>query len=141
MFITDAEMSEHRADAESRMGSENGASDCVVRRVDPANPVTDANGFEVDGWADVYSGPFRLGGSTDAAQSRSVNVGDVQVSLAVRVANFPVATTGLRDGDVIEVTGGENTGGFLRIVEASFQDQATARRLPVIETQRPAGWT
>lgn len=117
-------------------------STAVVRRVDPANPGTDENGFEVDGWTTVYDGPFRLGGSTRGdAPTRRVSVGDVELQLAARVAHFPASTTGLRDGDVIEVTEGENAGAFLRIVEASWQDQATALRVPVVEAQRPSGWS
>lgn len=104
-------------------------------------PTTDANGFEVDGWVDVYSGPFRLGGSANVGQTRNATVGEVEVTLAVRTAHFPATTTGLRDGDLIEVTSGENAGAFLRIVEASWQDQSTARRVPVVEAQRPGGWS
>lgn len=133
MSVTSTLAAGRRA-AESRM-----TSTALVKR--PGGTTTDANGFEVDGWTQVYSGPFRLSGSTrGGAGSRTARVGDVDVELAVRVAHFPAATTGLRDGDVIEVTGGENTGGFLRIVEASFQDQATARRVPVVEATKPSGW-
>lgn len=128
---------ELRAQAESRM-----TSTALVRRVDPDNPTTDGNGFEVDGWAEVYAGKFRLGGSErGGSAARKVNIGDVEVALAVRVAHFPADAAGLRDGDLIEVTSGDCAGVFLRVVEASFQDQATARRVPVIETDRPGGWT
>jgi hypothetical protein len=107
----------------------------------PGGSTTNADGFEVDGWSDVYTGPFRLGGANaGGAGSRTVTIGDTEVTLAVRVAHFPADTTGLVDGAVIEVTGGENAGQFLRIVEASWQDQSTARRVPVIEAQRPGGW-
>lgn len=124
-----------RRAAESRMTSR-----AVIKR--PGGTTTDANGYEVDGWTVIYSGPFRLSGSTrGGAGSRTVSVGDVDVELAVRVAHFPATTTGLRDGDLIEVTGGENAGGFLRIVEASWQDQATALRVPVVEAERPGGWS
>lgn len=129
-----AVLPELRAHAESRM-----ASTALVRRL--GGKTTDANGFEVDGWTDVYSGPFRIGGSANAATFRKETVSDLEIDVAVRVAHFPAATAGLKDGDLIEVTGGENTGGFLRIVEASWQDQATARRVPVVEAQRPGGWT
>lgn len=103
---------------------------------------TNAEGFQVAGWTTVYTGlPMRLGGSDrGGAGSRSVVVGDVELALAVRVASFPYDTANLRDGDVVEVTAGENAGAFLRIVEASWQDQATARRVPVIEAQKPEGW-
>ena len=116
-------------------------STAKVRRLG-GTPTTDANGFQVDGLTDVYTGPFRLGGSErGGAGSRTVRVGDVEVTLAVRIGHFPAGTTGLADGDIIEVTAGENAGAFLRIVEASWQDQSTARRVPVIEAQRPGGWT
>lgn len=131
----DAELPYLRSQAESRM-----TSTALVRRL--GGKTTDADGFEVDGWTDVYDGPFRLGGSNrGGAGARTVDVGDVEIEVAVRVAHFPASTVGLRDGDVIEVTAGENTGGFLRIVEASWQDQATARRVPVVEAQMPEGWS
>jgi hypothetical protein len=135
-MFTEQELAEFRADAESRM-----TSTALVKRVDPDNPATDADGFEVDGWAVIYNGPVRIGGSPrGAAASRTARVGDVDVELAVRVAHFPAATTGLRDGDLLEVTSGENAGRFLRIVEATWQDQATARRMPVVEAHKPVGW-
>lgn len=112
-------------------------STAIVRRA--GGKTTDADGFEVDGWTVVHSGPFRLGGSTKAGAVRSVQIADVAVSLAARSAHFPAGTTGLRDGDLIEVTAGENTGVVLRIIEASWQDQATALRVPVVEAQAPAG--
>lgn len=115
-------------------------SRALVKR--PGGTTTDENGFEVDGWTTIYSGPFRLSGSNRGSTgSRTAHVGDIDVELAVRVAHFPATTTGLRDGDVIEVTAGENADNFLRIVEASWQDQATALRVPVVEAQRPGGWT
>lgn len=103
---------------------------------------TDANGFEVPGWATVQTAlPVRLGGADRGGSgTRSASAGGVEVQLAVRVAHFPYDTAGLRDGDVVEVTSGENAGVFVRIVEAAGQDQATARRVPVIETTQPAGW-
>lgn len=102
----------------------------------------DADGFDVPAWTTVYTDlPIRVGGADrGGSTSRSVSVGGVDLQLAVRVASVPHDTTGLRDGDVIEVTSGEFTG-FLRVVEASWQDQATARRLPVVETQEPEGWS
>jgi hypothetical protein len=133
-MFTDQEIAEFRADAESRMTSR-----ALIKR--PNGTTTNADGFKVDAWAIVYDGPFRLGGSTrGGAGSRTARIGDIDVELAVRVAHFPASTTGLRDGDLIEVTGGENTGRFLRIVEATWQDQATARRVPVVEAKRPGGW-
>jgi hypothetical protein len=72
---------------------------------------------------------------------RTVVVGTTEVQLAVRVGHFPAATTLLRDGDLIEITAGENAGLVLQIIEAAWQDQATARRVPVMAVQRPAEWT
>ena len=103
---------------------------------------TDANGFKVPGWATLFTAlPMRLGGADRGGSgTRAATSGGVEVQLAVRVASFPHDTTGLRDGDVVQVTAGENAGVFVRIVEAAWQDQATARRVPVIETTQPAGW-
>jgi hypothetical protein len=54
--------------------------------------------------------------------------------------SVPADTSGLLDGDLVEMTGGENAGLVLRVLEVAFQDQATARRLPVVEVQRPEEW-
>lgn len=115
-------------------------SAATVWREDPANPTT-VNGLETSAWAALYTAlPGRLTGpSGGAAQSRRVTVGLTEVQVAVREWHCPTSTTGLRDGDVIAVTAGEHTGIFLRVVEASGQDQATARRLPVVEIQKPGG--
>lgn len=129
-----------RARAESRMGSTNGASDAVVMR--PTGATTaDPDGFEVPEWATVYTGPFRLGGANAGSSGyRAVTVGAQELQLAVRVGHFPAGTPDLADGDLIEVTAGENAGLVLRIVEASAADQQTALRLPVVQTQRPEEW-
>jgi hypothetical protein len=133
--MSSAALASGRARAESRMTSR-----ARIRRIDPANPTT-VDGIETDGWADVHTDlPMRLGGSSGAAGTRTVTIGETEVQVAVRVASFPADTTGLRDGDVVEVTEGESAGVFARIVEAGWQDQATARRVPVVETQRPEGW-
>ena len=131
----DAELPFLRAEALSRM-----TSHATIKR--QSGTTTDVNGFEVPGWTTLYTAlPMRLGGSDrGGAGTRSATAGGVEVQLAVRVASFPHDTTGLRDGDVVEVTSGENVGTFVRIVEAAWQDQATARRVPVIETTEPAGW-
>jgi hypothetical protein len=112
----------------------------TVRRTDGTS-TTNPAGFEVRAWDDVHVDlPFRLGGSTGAAGSRRVTIGESEVELAVRVGHFPAGTVGLADGDLIEVTEGENAGVVLRIIEASWQDQATARRIPVVEVTRPQEW-
>lgn len=128
----EAELPNLRREAESRMTSR-----ATVRRKVPGGS-TDADGFPVDGWDVVYASlPFRLGGGQ---RSRTRRVGDSEVEVAVRVAHFPASTDTLRDGDLIEATSGENAGLVLQVVEVSWQDQATARRVPVVETQRPTEW-
>jgi hypothetical protein len=59
----------------------------------------------------------------------------------MRTAHFPASTSNLRDGDLLEITSGENTGQVLRVVEADWSDQTTARRVPVVATQRPEEWS
>lgn len=115
------------------------SSTCIVRR---RTGYTTVDGMQVPAWTDVYSGPVRIAGAERGSSgSRTVTVGDTAVSLATRSAHFPAATTGLRDDDLIDVTGGECAGLALRIVEASWHDQATARRLPVVQVQRPEEWS
>lgn len=109
---------------------------------DTGETTTDADGFEVPEWATVYASiAFRLGGANAGSSgTRSVMVGTTELALAVRSGHFPADTDLLFDGDLIEVTDGENVGLILRIVEADWQDQATARRVPVVGTQRPEEW-
>lgn len=116
------------------------SSRCTVKRA--GGKAKNADGFDVSAWSVVYADlPVRVGGAERGGSgSRSATVGGVEVDLAVRVAHFPASTVGLEDGDIVQVTAGEFTG-FLRIVEASWQDQATARRVPVVEAQEPEGWS
>jgi hypothetical protein len=131
----DAALAELRAEAESRM-----TSTCTVMR--PGGTTTDADGYEVPEWAPVHTDlPCRLGGADQGGSgTRTTSIGGAEVQLASRVLSVPADTTGLTDGDLVEMTGGENTGLVLRVLEVAFQDQATARRLPVVETQRPEEW-
>ena len=103
-------------------------------------PTTDDDGFEVDGWEVIEANiPCRLAGSTAGASgTRKVTVADVESQVAVRVLHLPTSTTTLRDGDLVEITDGEQAGRFLRIVEATGADQQTALRVPVYEVPRPA---
>lgn len=130
----DAELPYLRAEAEARM-----LSTATVRR---SGAMVVVDGIESPGWADVVTDvPFRLGGADrGGAGTRTVTIGETEVQLAVRTGSFPAGTTGLQDGDLIEITAGENAGLVLRIVEAAWQDQATARRVPVVEEQRPEEW-
>lgn len=111
-----------------------------VFRADPDNPVI-VDGLETPGWTTLHTNlPGRIAGSRGGtAQTRTVTIGQTEVQVAVREWHFPAGTSGLRDGDIVKVTAGENAGVFLRVVEASWQDQATARRVPVVEIQKPEG--
>lgn len=115
-------------------------STATIWREDPDGPVI-VDGLETPSWVAEFTAlPGRLAGASGgAAQSRKVSIGQTEVQLAVREWHCPASTTGLADGDVVEVTTGEHVGTFLRIVEASGQDQATARRVPVVEIQKPEG--
>lgn len=129
-----------RTRAESRM-----LSRVTVRRKTGYTAQDEGTGLEVPVWDKVYTAlPFRLGGSVTATasrmSSRTREFGGVDVQLAARTGHMPAATDNLADGDYIEVTEGENAGTVLAIVEATWQDQATARRVPVIEAIRPTEW-
>jgi hypothetical protein len=114
-------------------------SRCTIRR---KTGTTVVDGFTVGVWATTYTAlPLRLvSESTGTTQSRRVETAGVQFELAVRTAHLPASTSNLRDGDLLEVTAGENAGMVLRIVEADWSDQTTARRVPVVATQRPEEW-
>lgn len=131
----EAELPNLRAEAEARMTSRA----AVMRKT---GGVTVVGGLEVPEWATVYADtPFRLGGAQrGGAGTRTVTVGGVSTEVALRVGNLPAGTSNLHDNDLIEITAGENTGLVLRIIEAAWQDQATARRVPVISEQRPEEW-
>lgn len=142
-MFTQAERDEFRADAESRFGwaNGNGGSDAIVKRGDPTNPQL-VDGLKVPRWTTTHELlEGRIAGGRGAAASRTVAVGQTDVQVALREWHCAAATTDLRDGDVVEIVAGENAGLFLQIVEAEWQDQATARRLPVMQIQRPKGWT
>ena len=133
--MSDGALISGRFRATSRM-----TSTATIRR--QSGTTTDPDGFQVPGWQTLFTAlPMRLGGAdSGGAGTRSTTSGGVDVQLAIRVASFPHDTTGLRDNDIVQVTSGENAGVFVRIVEAAWQDQSTARRVPVIETTQPAGW-
>lgn len=124
-----------RAQAESRM-----LSTCVVRRRTSLTTQDEDTGLEVPVWSTVYTGRMRLGGSRDAASTRTEDIGGVEVQRALRIAHFPADTDVLADGDLIDVTSGENAGVVLRVVDAAWADQRTARRYPVESTERPGEW-
>jgi hypothetical protein len=124
-----------RAMAEDRMTSRA----AIMRKT---GGTTTVDGLEVPEWATVYADtPFRLGGAQRGGSgTQTVTVGGVSTQVALRVGNLPADTSDLHDNDFIEITAGENVGVVLRIVEAAWQDQATARRVPVVSTDRPEEW-
>lgn len=103
---------------------------------------TNPDGYEVPAWTVVYADlPFRsAGGGVADGGSRGVSVGGVTFEDATGVGNFPHPSELLADGDVLEVTSGEWSGDFYRIIAAIRYDQHTARRLPIQETAKPDGW-
>jgi hypothetical protein len=135
VFFSEAELEQFRAAAEARM-----LSRATVRRKTGATTIG-ANGFEVAGWSIAYTDrPCRIAGmARSQSPSRKLNVGGAEVQVSTRVAHLPHGTV-LRDGDLIEITTGELVGSVWRVVEADAADQQTARRVPVIATERPEEW-
>lgn len=126
-----------RAIAEARM-----LSRCVVWRR-TGGYITNDDGARVPEWGAVYVDlPVRIsGGSSSDGGSRGVTIGSVTFEDATGVGHFPAPSPLLSDGDLFEVTSGEWAGDVYRIVAAIRYDQQTARRLPIVEAQRPAeGW-
>lgn len=126
-----------RSQAESRMLSR--ASIC--RKT--GNMTTDDRGLEVPEWATVHADlPVRVAGTAaNSAPYRTLNIGGAELTIAARVLHFPAATTDLRDGDLAEITAGDTAGSVWQLIEADFQDQATARRVPAVATERPEEWS
>lgn len=122
-----------RTAAEARM-----LSRCTIRRKTAGS---DANGFPI--WDVIHTAlPLRLAGiARGQSQSRRVQTGAIEFEVAMRTANFPADTSDLRDGDLVDITSGDSTGMVLRIVEADWADQSTARRVPVVATGRPEEWS
>lgn len=126
-----------RAAAEARMTSR-----CTIRRKTSATTTDPGTGFQVPVWDAIHTAlPLRLASDADAGQSRRIETAGVEFQVAMRVAHLPASTSDLRDNDLIEVTSGENAGMVLRVIEAGWQDQATARRVPVVATNRPEEWS
>jgi hypothetical protein len=123
-----------RSEAEARM-----LSTATVRRKTGAT-TTDARGLEVPAWSTMTGLPCRIAGmARSQSPSRTVDIGGAEVQVATRTAHFP-HDTDLRDGDLIEITAGELVGSVWRVIESDAADQQTARRVPVIATDRPEEW-
>lgn len=133
-LVTDTELAEFRALAESRMTSRV----VVMRRAADPELVDD---LEVDVWAAVHIDlPFRLDTGASGG-SRTVTIGGVEYQQATAVGHMPAGTVDLADDDLLEITAGEWAGTVVRIVEAVKGDQKTARRVPVVEETRPTEWS
>jgi hypothetical protein len=127
-----------RAQAESRM-----LSRANIRRRTGRTTQDETTGLEVPVWQTVYADiPCRISGmAANTSPYRTVNIAGATMELAARVAHFPHDTTDLRDGDLIDVTAGETAPSVWQIIEADAADQQTARRVPVIATERPEEWS
>lgn len=110
----------------------------IVRR--EGEPVT-VDGLEVPGWTAVAAFPCWVDASGTSSGTRTVTIGQTEVQVASRVLKAPHDTTGLRDGDVVEIQGGACDGRFFRIVEATIADQKKQQELPIVEIQQPEGWS
>lgn len=128
---------ELRAEAESRMTSR-----CTIRRLSDRASQNPTTGMKAAEWDDVHTDlPIRVSGvSGGAAPTRRDDVAGNAEQRAERIAHLPVTTSDLADDDLIEITSGDTAGLVLRVVEAAWQDQATARRVPVEQVQRPTEW-
>ncbi len=131
--IESGALSDLRTEATARM-----TSTAAVRRLTGRTTQNESSGREVPEWTDVYDGPFRyVGGGT-----KRITVGGVEFQEASGRADFPWDTTGLADGDLIDITAGQWVGKVLRVidVEAGQGDDRTAFRVPVQTTTRPKEW-
>lgn len=128
------ELADLRAIAESSLWSR-----ADVRRKGPLQTV---DGLKVPTWTEVLVDvAFKLADATGGrGQSRTVTIGNTQVEVAVRVGKFTADTEGIRDGDVVEITAGDNAGRFVQVVDSLGKDQQAALRLPVIQISKPDGW-
>lgn len=126
-----------RFEAEARM-----TSTATIRRKTGDDPQNEETGVEAPEWTVIHAAiPFRLGGSDSGdSASRRQDIGGVEVQTAVRIGHLPAAIDDLQDGDWIDVLSGENAGTAWSVVEVTWQDQATARRMPLLAEDRPEEW-
>lgn len=115
-------------------------SRCRVRRKHPSD-TTVVDGLHVPVWSTVYDDlPVKIAGGRGDGAFRLVRIGDAETAVAARTAKMPAGTADLVDDDLLEVYLSEAGQKVYRVLEASWQDQATARRVPVVEVDRPAEW-
>lgn len=130
-----------RAEAEGRMGAENGSSTGNLMRSTGRTTQNESTGREEPAWDTVHQDlPGRLSRSSTASASKSNDVPGGTEQVATMTLNLPAATEDVRDGDLYDITAGQWSGRTFRIIEATAADQATALRVPVVEVQRPEEW-
>lgn len=117
-------------------------SRATIRRITDRTEQNEDTGLEDPVWDVIATdSPFRLGGANSGSSgTRTEDVGGVEVQTALRTGHLPAGTL-VADGDLIEVTAGENAGTVWRVTEGDWADQQTARRVPLVSTGRPEEWT
>lgn len=142
VLLTDAELAEDRAEAESRMGAANLGSDVVLKRHSGDVVQNEVTGVEAETWAQIGTPLARLSamGSKHGTGAKGLTPGGVVWEQADRTLHLPASWTDLRTGDVAQVTAGESSGTFWRVLEATRHDQMTAWRVPVVQIDRPKDW-
>lgn len=132
-----ATLPELRAQASSRM-----TSLATVRRRTGQTVQDETSGRDVPAWEVTHTDlPCRYkAGNQSQGTSRTIRLEGADVEQAVGQWHCPFDTEDLLDGDLVEITAGEWPGMVLRIVEASRGDQMTARRIPVVEVEKPTEW-
>lgn len=117
---------------------------CTIRRKTTATTTDPVTGFKVPVWQDVYVDlPCRVDWQDAGAGGylTSSVAGEVEVTRSRRVLKVPHNARDAKDHDVTEVTGGDCDGLFFAIPKVAFADQKKQQEIPIVETQRPEGWT
>lgn len=121
-----------RVAAEARM-----TSTATVRRLTRQPSVNPTTGIQST-WTVVLTDTT---GRVSGRGTRVEGEGGFAGQQASREWHAPIDTIDVwRDGDLIEVTDGENAGRIFRVLESVGADQRTACRLPVAEVARPTDW-
>lgn len=103
----------------------------------------ETSGVEAQTWTVIVdTSPARLAefGAGAAGRNRPQRPGGVVWEQADRTLHLPAPLATLHDGDTVNITAGENAGTYWRILEATWADQRTAYRLPVVQIDIPENW-